>query len=87
MGRQGNQMFQGDSVNATPLTDEFDKAQTQAMVERHYYDVMRVHARRLERELTRLKRLEAILRERVDTDHNDQPNAEARALMDWEAGE
>lgn len=41
----------------------------------------------LQRELSRLKRLEAILRERVDTDHNDQPNAEARALMDWENGE
>ena len=47
-------------------------------------------ARQLERELSRYKRLEAILRDRADADVDEgrqRMNAEMRVLVDWESGE
>lgn len=70
-------------MSATPRTD----AEARDGLGRPHHLVTASFARSLERELARYKRLEAILRDRADSDLYDgrpRMNAEMRVLVDWE---
>jgi hypothetical protein len=73
----------------TPIVDGLDYGD-QSIFPGPGYGLLWELARNFERELTRYKRLEALLRDRADADVHEgrqRMNAEMRVLVDWENGE